>query len=88
MARLRTYKDLVILSMDEKAFRQDVETVFKRIQTQMVHKRDGNDVTGNVWLGFTGPAVIGAPAGYCVWTKLDETESTLAFGQYWFLVSI
>lgn len=88
--RLKTYKDLVVLNSNEKSFCDDIDLVFKRIQKQINDDNDNganNDVS--VWLGFTAPNVIGAPAaGYCIWSKLNESESNVAFGQYWFQVRI
>lgn len=87
--RLKTYKDLVVLNSTEKTFRDDIELVYKRIQKQINDDSvDGEKNDAGVWLGFTSPDVIGAPAGHCIWTKLNESESTVAFGQYWFQVRI
>lgn len=80
VAKLKTYKDLVVLNSSEKAFREDVVIVEREIDRNL--NKDGRDM----WMGFTRPDVVGAPAGYCIWTKLDESESTVPFGQYWFQV--
>lgn len=80
---LNTYKDLIVLNTEEKVFRDELATVFRCIQNETANSRD--KAADAAWLGFTGPDVIGAPAGFCIWTTLDESEP-LPFGRYWFQV--
>lgn len=75
--RLNTYKDLVIVGADEKEFCADIQSVCSQARNQF-----GPDI----WVGFTGPEVIGAPAGHCIWAAIGEMEPSMAFGRYWFQV--
>lgn len=75
--RLNTYKDLVVLGSDEKEFCLEVQLAANQIRS--VYGPD-------IWVGFTGPDVVGAPAGNCIWATIKATVENVTFGQYWFQV--
>lgn len=84
--KLRTYKDLIVMNKNEKILCDDIAKVQSRITKFYADQSNGQD---DIWLGFTHPHTIGAPAAYCIWTTLDEdidTNSTNAFGEYWFQI--
>lgn len=72
------------MNKNEKILCDDIAKVQSRIinfYSDQMNERD------DVWLGFTHPNTIGAPAAYCIWTTLDEdTDTTVAFGEYWFQI--
>lgn len=74
---LNTYKDLVVLGIDEREFCVDVQRVTTQIR---------NECGPDIWVGFTGPDVVGAPAGHCIWATIKATEPSVTFGQYWFQI--
>lgn len=84
---LRTYKDLIVMNKNEKILCDDIAKVQSRIINFYADQTtNGQD---DIWLGFTHPHTIGAPAAYCIWTTLDavvDTNSTVAFGEYWFQI--
>lgn len=82
VAKLKTYKDLIVLNGLEKELCNDLEKVQQHVLTFYQNR------TENIWMGFTSPRVIGAPAAYCIWTTLNNESgaSTIAFGEYWFQI--
>lgn len=88
VAKLRSYKDLIVMNKNEKILCDDIAKVQSRIANFYADQTNGVD--DNNWLGFTHPNTIGAPAAYCIWTTLDadaiDTNSTIAFGEYWFQI--
>lgn len=88
VSKLNTYKDLIVLNKHEKILCDDLAMV----KNQMLSNNS------NAWFGFTEPMDVGAPAVYCVWTTLDDTNkvhapggdaanaASIVFGEYWFQV--
>lgn len=71
---LKSYRDVVVVSNSEKDLKRDLETVWRKLK--------GCPKFSKVWIGITGPELVGAPAGQALWLKLND----LAFGQYWFQI--
>lgn len=71
---LNSYRDIVCVSDTEDDLPRDLSIVKKRIQ-QMYPSHV-------VWTGITGPEMTGAPAGCCLWVKLNS----IPFGHYWFQI--
>lgn len=82
MSKLKTYKDLIVLNNSEKELCNDLEAIQQKVLRFYQHR------TESIWMGFTNPRVIGAPAAYCIWTTLHDESgaSTVAFGEYWFQI--
>lgn len=82
VAKLNSYKDLIVLNRQEQILAGD----FSKVKNQIL-----NDNL-NAWFGFTEPNEIGAPAGHCLWTTLDESNqnkadaASIVFGEYWFQI--
>lgn len=85
--KLNTYKDLIVLDRQEQILCDDLTKVKNHILTQMP----------NTWFGYTSPIDVGAPAVYCIWTTLDDTNgaqtgselpknASVGFGEYWFQI--
>lgn len=86
--KLNTYKDLIVLNRQEKILCDDLTKVKNLILNE-------NPTT---WFGYTSPTDIGAPAVYCIWTTLDNTNvaqagggalpenTSVGFGEYWFQI--
>jgi hypothetical protein len=68
------YRDLIVLPEAECDMIRYMKIVAKRIEDHhgQQHK----------WIGITDKQVVGAPAGFCVWTELEDVP----FGKYWFEV--
>lgn len=88
--KLGTYKDLIVMNRNEQILCDDIVKVQLRIANFYAEQIDGVD---DLWLGFTHPNTIGAPAAYCIWTTLNgdsntttAMDSTNAFGEYWFQI--
>ncbi|XP_068086193.1 uncharacterized protein [Anabrus simplex] len=71
---LKSYRDVIVVHETEDKLAKDLEIVRKRFQS--LYRGE------NVWIGITGPFMIGAPAAPCVWVKLQN----MAFGYYWFQI--
>lgn len=71
---LKGYRDLVVLHSKENDLKIDLRYIKNR-----VYNFYNND---NHWVGISLPETIGAPAGLCIWTEIDN----LAFGEYWFQI--
>lgn len=69
---INAYRDVVIISKEEKELIYDLEIVRERLRK----------VFTNSWIGITLPKTIGAPVGHCVWVELSEE----VFGSYWYKV--
>ncbi len=70
---IAAYRDLIVLPDSECDMIRDLQIVAKRIDDH--HKQ-------TKWIGITDKHMVGAPAGFCVWTELDNVP----FGRYWFEV--
>lgn len=84
--KLRIYKDLIVMNKNEKILCDDIAKVQSRITNFYTDQTKRQD---DIWLGFTHPQTIGAPAAFCIWTTLGadtDTNSTIAFGEYWFQI--
>lgn len=82
VAKLNTYKDLIVLNRQEQILAGDLSKVKYQILSDNL----------NAWCGFTEPNDIGAPAAHCIWTTLDAPnksatpEAATTFGEYWFQI--
>lgn len=72
VTNLKEYRDVIVVSGEEKELLVDLDVVKKRL---------GNSFKGK-WIGITTPKTIGAPAGYCMWVDLPEE----VFGRYWYKI--
>ncbi|GLH05449.1 Uncharacterized protein GBIM_11048 [Gryllus bimaculatus] len=71
---LNSYRDIVCVTESENDLPRDLNIVKKRIEQFYP-----SDV---IWTGITGPEMVGAPAGYSLWVKLNN----IPFGHYWFQI--
>lgn len=88
VSKLNTYKDLIVLNRQEKILCDDLATVKSHILTHMPA----------AWFGYTTPIEVDAPAVYCIWTTLNDTngmtqaadgspnDASVGFGEYWFQI--
>lgn len=72
VANLKEYRDVIVVSAEEKELLVDLDVVKKRLGNSFKEK----------WIGITTPKTIGAPAGYCMWVDLPEE----VFGRYWYKI--
>jgi len=71
---LQSYRDVISIASEEMELIRDMEVVRKRIRG--FYSQDH-------WIGITGPDMVGAPAGHCVWVELPDE----IFGNYWYKIS-
>lgn len=87
VTKLNAYKDLIVLNKHEKILCDDLANVKNRMLSE----------NANAWFGFTDPTDVGAPAVYCIWTTLDDSNrvqgpgtspntTSVGFGEYWFQI--
>lgn len=80
---VQTYRDLIVVSSSEVDLIRDLEAVRHRVQQHTAStSKDGS----SIWMGYTSAGLIGAPAGSCIWTELNNEPDTIPFGHYWFQV--
>ncbi|KAF2893004.1 hypothetical protein ILUMI_13180 [Ignelater luminosus] len=71
---LQSYRDVIVISNEETDLVRDLEVVKNRL-----YGFYGQDL----WIGITGPDMVGAPAGNCLWVELPDE----IFGSYWYKIS-
>lgn len=70
---LNAYRDVIVVDQNEVDLKSDLDVVRKRV--------DGF-YKGSIWIGITGPNMVGTPSGHCIWTHLEG----IPFGECWFII--
>uniref|UniRef100_A0A1B6D5U9 Uncharacterized protein n=2 Tax=Clastoptera arizonana TaxID=38151 RepID=A0A1B6D5U9_9HEMI len=70
---LNNYRDVMVIDEQHGDLKRDLDIVKKRLDDYY---------KGRVWIGMTGPNMVGAPSGHCLWVNLQNQP----LGQYWFVI--